>query len=135
MKSLAPWHEMSKRPASADESVLLDYVSQNSGLALFRSLKRRHYAVTLCILGSILLKVLIVISTALVTSEEIRIPRREAALTQAFAVPNNFSGSTVDTRPFLSMLGHITTQAYPFGTAAEHAFQPFEAPSQYTLGK
>lgn len=55
-KALAPWQEMRRGPASAKNSLLLDYVSPMFPISLFASIRNGHWAVIGSSLGFILLK-------------------------------------------------------------------------------
>ncbi|KAF2434530.1 hypothetical protein EJ08DRAFT_470203 [Tothia fuscella] len=65
-KQLTPWNAMAKGPSPASQSILLDYLSPMNIMSFFRSLKKGHYAVALTIFGSILLKIMIISSAALI---------------------------------------------------------------------
>ena len=133
-KLLAPWHTMSKGPTSAPNSVLLDYLSPTNIQVLPRALRSGHYAVALSVFGSILIKLLIVVSTGLVASQTIVSQRQSPVSTKSFTVPDSFHGEQIDTRPNLNVEGINRTGVYPFGSTLEHAFQPFAAPSEANLG-
>lgn len=45
------WREMTNKQANADQSVLLDYISTNRIISLFKSLHRGHFPVSLSITG------------------------------------------------------------------------------------
>jgi hypothetical protein len=64
-RQLQPWEEMAKGPQPAANSLLLDYISPNPVAAFYRSIKHRHGPIAAVLLGSFLIKVLIVISTGL----------------------------------------------------------------------
>lgn len=135
LKVLAPWYAMSKGPVSAEKSVLLDYLSPSNPRLLPRALRAGHYIVALGIIGSLLIKLLIVVSTGLFVSQETIFERQSLAPTNSFAVPENFNGSIADTRPRLNVESTTNGQSsYPFGSTSEQAFQPFAAPAGVTLG-
>lgn len=58
-KILMPWKELKNGPASAENSLLLDYVTPMLPTSLWMSLRNRHWAVSMSVLGhlSILLAV------------------------------------------------------------------------------
>lgn len=64
-KSLQPWLELRAGPASANRSVLLDYISPFQGISVMQAMKNRHYSVAATIFSFFLLKLLILISTTL----------------------------------------------------------------------
>lgn len=67
-KQLAPWAALAAQEASADSTVLLDFISPVQPLGLFAAIRRRSSAVGLSSTAILLLKVLTVFSTALFTS-------------------------------------------------------------------
>ena len=99
-----------------------------------RAIRSRHYAVASSIVGSLLIKLLIIISTGLVASQDVAFRKQSTVVTQAFTVPDTFDGEKVDSRPSLNVEGIIRTGLYPFGSTLEHAFQPFAAPPGVNLG-
>lgn len=56
---------MLQRPRTAQDSVLLDYVSRSSISSLIKSMKARHFQVTYAVLGGLLIKLLIAASLGL----------------------------------------------------------------------
>lgn len=52
---LMPWRELQKGPASAQKTLLLDYVSPIIPTALWDAFKNRHWAVVLSITGHLLI--------------------------------------------------------------------------------
>ncbi|KIW14337.1 hypothetical protein PV08_07119 [Exophiala spinifera] len=68
---MMPWIIMAKGHASAHESVLLDYVSMWNVAAMFTAAKRKHWVVSIVVLGTLLVKVLIVLSTGLFVKQDI----------------------------------------------------------------
>lgn len=64
-KLLKPWEELRNGPATAFNSVLLDYISPNVFSSLWRAGKLRHISVLVALVGGPLLKLIIVASTGL----------------------------------------------------------------------
>lgn len=60
-----PWQELSSGPQAADKTVLLDYLSPMQVSSLAMAIKNQHFAVAAAILIFVLLKLVVVISTAL----------------------------------------------------------------------
>jgi hypothetical protein len=75
-----PWILLSRRPQQASNSLLLDYTSPNVLHSLFTSLKRRHWLVSVTISSTLLLRLLIVISTALLVLTNEKIESRQQPL-------------------------------------------------------
>ncbi|KAI0549248.1 hypothetical protein F4679DRAFT_547958 [Xylaria curta] len=66
-KLVAPWIRLSQNPAPASCTLLLDYISQFSLFAIFTSLNKRDFLVSIAITVSFILKILIVMSTSLIS--------------------------------------------------------------------
>ncbi|KAF6822646.1 hypothetical protein CPLU01_11890 [Colletotrichum plurivorum] len=64
-RSMQPWWELSSGPSPAFKSVLVDYISPFQPMACVRAFRNGHYAVFLSILGFLLLKLIILLSTTL----------------------------------------------------------------------
>ncbi|KAI0399269.1 hypothetical protein F4802DRAFT_590468 [Xylaria palmicola] len=63
-----PWQTMRSGPTSSNKSMLLDYISPFQAISFYRALKAGHWSVLASILGFTILKVAMVISTALLVS-------------------------------------------------------------------
>ncbi|TPX12840.1 uncharacterized protein E0L32_006720 [Thyridium curvatum] len=66
-KQVMPWAVMNGEQGQSGKGLLLDYLSPISFIALFQSVKRRHFLVTLGISGTLVLRVLIIVSTGLLS--------------------------------------------------------------------
>ncbi|KAF6820834.1 hypothetical protein CMUS01_11497 [Colletotrichum musicola] len=64
-KHLMPWLAMMNEPAEAEHGILLDYITPLTMGSLVESVRRKHFLVTLTILGSLLLRALVIVSTGL----------------------------------------------------------------------
>ncbi|KAE9966649.1 hypothetical protein BLS_006877 [Venturia inaequalis] len=64
-QQLMPWRTLARGPAAASHSLMLDYISPWNVTSLFKSLKFGHFGVTLVLLGSLLIKIVIIASTGL----------------------------------------------------------------------
>ncbi|KAH9233961.1 hypothetical protein K456DRAFT_36705 [Colletotrichum gloeosporioides 23] len=60
-----PWQQLAKEATPAANSVLLDYISPSLPVALFKALRNRHWTVAITATGFATLKLITVISTAL----------------------------------------------------------------------
>ncbi|OJD20409.1 hypothetical protein ACJ73_08256 [Blastomyces percursus] len=67
-KAVYPWHEMRKGLASAEKSMVLDYVSDFQVNSFLKAIKSGHHSVAASALGFVLLKVALVFSTGLFVS-------------------------------------------------------------------
>ncbi|KAK1751052.1 hypothetical protein QBC47DRAFT_364602 [Echria macrotheca] len=133
-----PWLELKRRALPAKRNLLINYVSPWSVTVLYRSLSAGHFAVTLVVLGGLLLKALIIVSTGLIDLE----PMRSTYETQ-FSLTNQFNLSRgrfespvnpADPRVALwaFVQGEGTVQ-YPAGTTPEYAILS-ASPSTLTNG-
>lgn len=66
-KMLMPWRELQQGPASAQKTMLLDYISPILPTALIAAIKNRHWAVVMSIAGHLL--ILGTVSLQTLTSE------------------------------------------------------------------
>lgn len=66
-KMAAPWIRLSHPDVPASRTLLLDYVQQYTFVAIFRSLRNRDFTVSITATISIIIKILIVISTGLLS--------------------------------------------------------------------
>ena len=126
---------MSKGSKSAEQSVLLDYLSPWSVLVRPRALSSRNFTAAPSILGSLLLELLIVLSTGLLVSQDQIFQRTSNSHANTFSVPSGFDGSRVDTRPLLNMEGFKGARSqYSRESTQQYAFQSFQDPPGVTLG-
>ena len=65
-KLVAPWVRLSKGPAQAKHTLLLDYLSDFQLFSVFKALRHRDFTVSITATIAIIIKVLIVISTGLI---------------------------------------------------------------------
>ncbi|KAK7920114.1 hypothetical protein PG985_008136 [Apiospora marii] len=94
-----PWWCLLSGPAPASESVLLDYTSPFIGFTLFRALRLRHYPVAASVLVFVLLKLVILASTAVFF-----VGPSEKSVTVPVEYTSRFSGSNLWTEPAYSTL-------------------------------
>lgn len=117
---------MSRGFVSASDSVLLDYLSMWNVSALFKSLKRGHYMVSIPIAVSLVIKLITVLSTGLFITKDIQLELIKDFHIQKDFEGNNFNQSAVDSRVFLQMWGVAQHNlSHPKGTMDKHAFQNF----------
>ncbi|KAF2135648.1 uncharacterized protein K452DRAFT_238974 [Aplosporella prunicola CBS 121167] len=62
---MLPWAILQRRETAAAETLLLDYVSQNPLKCLYTSYKAKHWAITMVVIVSFLIRMLTVLSTGL----------------------------------------------------------------------
>ena len=127
VKQLAPWSAMSKNFAPAEQTLLIDYLSPASPIVVWRSIRNKQFTVTIAVVGSLLLKLLAVLSTALFEVHQLASAKHAAA----FQVTDQFSSTnmnvdTTDSRPADTAFAILTKNlTYPAGTTDRFAFQSF----------
>ncbi|KAJ5831711.1 hypothetical protein N7474_000022 [Penicillium riverlandense] len=125
---LMPWVLMSRGPTPASESIFLDYLSNWNIESLFRSVKQKHYLVSLGIVGSLLLNAVTVFSTSLFELTAV-------SITQAtnLTVTHEFNASSWnpiynDGRPVAACLGFIKqNMSRPIGIHDPYVYPPFKS--------
>lgn len=116
------------KPQPAKDSLLLDYVSPNQAIALYKSIRAGHYPVAVATVGSLLVIAATVVSTGLFVLQQLPVSHHDASmiLQDQFNL-NLFNASLVDTVPILQafgLLGNISVAA-PAGTNKDYAVQSF----------
>src|SRR6266513_1534694 len=100
-KQLMPWKIMSTGPAPAKDTLFLDYISPWNVVALGSSLRAFHFPVVLAIGGSLLIKLLIVVSTGLFMLQSTLLDRENATLVASNAFNGSeFNNASIDARPY-----------------------------------
>lgn len=127
---MQPWIELAKEAQPASKNLFLDYTSPNPLSSFIRSLKHRHWPVALVLLGSLFLKIVIVLSTGLFVPHFGNLPiSTRIEMVQQFEF-ESFNASTVDatTASLLTSL-NLKEVDYPFGTNSEvvaERFRPYK---------
>lgn len=124
---------MSKGFARADKTLLLDYISPINFIAGVSALKAHHFAVALSVLGSLIIRILIIISTGLLVLQNQIIQHNFQPLKVSDKFDaSSFNASSVDTRSYLNVYGvaHLN-QSFPRGTTHQYAFQSFNTSNQF----
>ncbi|KAE8394117.1 hypothetical protein BDV23DRAFT_179921 [Aspergillus alliaceus] len=126
-KQLMPWKSLSQTPKPASQTLLLDYVSDWNVVTLFRALKRSHWAVAVAILGTLLLKLLTVVSTGLFMLQNVHISNVSTKLAaQAAFNGTGYNSTKVDSNAALTIVGSkFLNLPHPVGTTDQYAFPPF----------
>ncbi|KAJ5945581.1 hypothetical protein N7454_002420 [Penicillium verhagenii] len=132
VKQIAPWQAMFERPEVPEKSVLLDYVSKMQPVAMWKAMGNKHYTVAAGIACSLLLRLLIIVSTALFSLEEVQVSRSNIPI----LLQGNFNTlsvsdlSTAFSNPFNALNGILFENvAYMDGTTANLTFPTFSAPT------
>ena len=125
---------MSDRPQTASKSVLLDYVSSMSPIALWKAVSNKDHVVSLVVVSSALLTATTIFSTGLFTLQDTAITTHDVplALSNKFDW-SNFDWQSVDARPTAVTYGtSMFGLKYPDGTTAQYAIQNFtDMPGEY----
>lgn len=132
-KSLQPWAEMAKGQATADQSLLLDYVTPFQAVALIRALRNRHFVVASTITVFFLLKCLTIISTGLSSLDQVDRNSTDVVmqLSNSFTGDNYEHAAFVDSRAAYTVYGvQSLNLSYPSGTTAQYAVQLFTPQDQ-----
>lgn len=129
-KVAAPWSRLARGQSDPDRTLLLDYVSDFQPVAIVTAFRYGDYLVGSVSLVSILLRVLIVASTAIISPSFIGVVRPGTSV----ALQNVFVDSAdplhnVGSMPHFSMAGLVVNNlTYPDGTSKSYAYQSFSAP-------
>lgn len=130
-KHLMPWLAMMNGPVEAREGILLDYITPLTISSLYHSAKRKHFLVTLAILGGLTLRFLVIVSTGLLSVVQQTMVREVNVTTiDRFNLTKEWDrGSPLD--PGLTIWG-ITERnlPYPAGTTDRFTTQSIELSEQ-----
>lgn len=126
---MQPWRALAEGRKEASQSVLLDYISSWNVIVLLKAIKRRQVVVGAAVSASLLLKILIVLSTGLLTLSEVQ--RTQSGTTLAvkdrfLSQGSQFDPNEVDARPAALVLAYGQTNLeHPIGTTLDEAYQRF----------
>lgn len=126
-KAAMPWINLSRGPNNADKTLLLDYVSMLEGWTVLKAIQNKDWLVAGPLTAGILLKVVIVLATALVTPSVVRISNGRVDVRIGASITNGENGlKDVASLPYITMAGLQTeNMSYPGGIASRAAYQPF----------
>lgn len=91
-KIMAPWQRMVKGPADSHTTIGLDYLSMFQPLSFFKALRNGDYGVAAATAISIIIRILIVISTALITLSKTKVYHSEIPSTLGSEFVENADG-------------------------------------------
>jgi hypothetical protein len=138
-KKSLPWRELRRGPLPAHENILLNYLSPNSIISLFKSFRAGHYFVAIGILGSFTLRLLTIASTSLLSLrlETMTTPSNFTLLDDFHLERGQRSLGETLADPAITMWAIFQrNQSYPPGVTPELATQTFvanEVPGIYTI--
>ncbi|KAI0810046.1 hypothetical protein GGR55DRAFT_695842 [Xylaria sp. FL0064] len=129
-KLVAPWirlsrHSRSKHVIPASRTLLLDYVSEFSLVTLFKSLRYRDFTVLITTLVSLLIKVLIILSSGLISLDLMTVTRNSYPM----VLENKFVDSSAKIANAGNLAWYMITGlelrnlTLPDGISSEYAFQ------------
>ncbi|KAI0408763.1 hypothetical protein F4802DRAFT_366273 [Xylaria palmicola] len=137
VKAIAPWSQLSSGPKDANRTVLLDYISPFPTTAIYQAVRYKDFYVVAAILVTIALRVLIILSTSLITLVPVLLELHEvpATLLDTFrttapdewplpdgGVPDGLTG-TVKAQVYLGLTKG--EHPYPIGLTESLAYQDF----------
>src|SRR3569833_3205854 len=131
-KVVAPWIRLSMGPTEPCRGLLLDYVSAWQVGSLFKSLRNRDFTVSITTCVSLILKILIVLSTGLITLSWIGVKQSTSALELTEGFIDAASAATrvnkTGTLPFFFLCGlSFGFVSFLSGVSKEFVFQSFQS--------
>ncbi|KAK7975754.1 hypothetical protein PG989_014217 [Apiospora arundinis] len=125
-KLVAPWRRLMQDPVvDTKRTLLLDYISDFQLFAVFRALRNKDWTVSITCAVSVLMKILIVISTGLITLSwtGVHLDDHPMVVQDTFS-DNNARLSKTGTMSYYVMKGLIGRNlTYPNGMSKDYAYQ------------
>lgn len=129
---MSPWIRMANNSslAPASQSLLLNYWSSwLPTAAIYTSLKHKDFLVALAAIGSVLFKVLIIISTGLLTLANLLVEPTYTQFTTSTTFQDSANMNNAGNLAYFIWEGiQANNLSYPPGTNEQHAFQSFHSP-------
>lgn len=122
-KLIAPWQRLSRSPEPAEKNLLLDYVSALPPVVIYESLANKDFAVAATTTISLVIKILIVLSSGLITlsRESVHYATTPMEIQNAFV--DNYSPVEVGTRlPYFAVQNAIWGSSYSKSQGISHQF-------------
>ncbi|KGO56618.1 Protein of unknown function DUF3433 [Penicillium expansum] len=132
---LMPWILMHQGPTPASQSIFLDYMSKWNVVSLYQSLKQKHFLVSLCVAGSLLLNGVTVFSTGLFELDSVPITRPSSLTVPKAFSEGNYRPTVYDSRSYAAcsaFAAHNLTR--PFGLHEPYIYTPFQPASSKATG-
>lgn len=131
-KITAPWHRLAQsRPASAEQTLLVDYVEPIAPLVLLRSICHRDFQVAASTSIALLWSLLIAFSASLISLTPTEL--QEVAVPVTLSTVLRDSNSTLQgshSLPYYNMLGlQERNLPFPEGVSDRYAYQTFSGPT------
>ncbi|CAG8260359.1 unnamed protein product [Penicillium salamii] len=124
---LMPWILMRRGPTAASQSIFLDYLSKWNVMSLFESLKQRHFLVSLCVAGSLLLNGVTVFSTGLFELDSVLLTEStDMTVTSKFG-ETGFNPLTKNAKAFAACMAFSNrNMTPPAGIHGKYTYTPFQ---------
>lgn len=117
-----PWAKLHQGKSPASETLLIDYISQAQPVALWKSLKAGHLPVVLATTGGLLLKLLIVVSTGLLSLQQEFEAHQTSLLAADKFDSSAWNGISNDSIPAIFAYAvNALNMSYPPGTSDHYA--------------
>lgn len=116
-------------PQMAERSLLLDYVSPNTVVLLWVSIRRRHFAVIITVVGSLLIISIAVVSTSLFVLQPVMVERNSTMSLTSQLDAASFNISQITSIPILAattILSGNLSITYPPNTNDRYATESFQ---------
>ncbi|KAF7544883.1 hypothetical protein G7Z17_g9608 [Cylindrodendrum hubeiense] len=125
----APWMRMWNAPTDIDKSLLLDYVSRFPPWAMIKATQNKDWLVAGTVAIGLLLKVVIIFSTAVITPKLISAFNDSTAITLEEGFTQSSAGlQDVGSLPYFAMAGLQTNNmSFPNGVSSRAAYLPFSS--------
>ncbi|KAK0732063.1 hypothetical protein B0H67DRAFT_479285 [Lasiosphaeris hirsuta] len=126
-KFTAPWLRLSKGPAPAEKTLLLDYVAMTQPWSVLQAVKNKDFVVAFATIVSMMLKVSVLLSTALMAQSLLTLSGQSTSVTLETAfVDNATSLANPGALAFYTMVGLQQDDVlFPDGVSARFAYQCF----------
>lgn len=127
-KLMAPWERLSKHPAPARQTLLLDYVSALQPVTFYQSLRNKDYAVAATTTVSALMKLLIVLSSGLITLSRVGVHHATIPMeVQSAFFDDDSTVQAKSTFPAFILKEIVEGNSYPPGISKHFAFQTVQS--------
>jgi hypothetical protein len=137
-KTSMPWKLMSKKPQSAGNSLLLDYITPKLLIVIQKSARARHFSVLIAVFGSLLVIFTTVTSTDLFSLQTTEVERDTTLSVNRTFDATRSDLSSVDATPILlvsSILSLNLSVTYPMYTNQRFATDWISSPAFSAAGE
>lgn len=132
---LMPWVLMLRGQTPASQSIFLDYMSKWNVASLFHSLRQKHFLVSLCVAGSLILNGITVFSTGLFELEPVSVNQPiDLTVLKKFGGAE-YNTSTSDASPLAACLAYLSrNMSRPAGILEPYVYTPLIPASIHLMG-